>query len=176
GCCDQQGPPPHGRAGATAGGGDPQDQHLLSIGDQYLGHLVAQITHASFWGKGNNAIDIVYDEGDNNVGGGGRVANIVVTSHGPRHLKDPAHYSHYSLLLTIHKNCGVACLQPSCDAGVKPLMPLLAVTGSAASAFTPLAEPSIPTPTPVPSEPVKFTTDTSSGGGWTVQRVPMLGT
>jgi hypothetical protein len=175
-CRDQHGDPPYCLDSGNTGGSDPQDQHLLSIGDQYLGRLVAQITHASFWGRGNNAIDIVYDEGDNNVGGGGRVANIVVTSHGPRHLKDPAHYSHYSLLLTIQKNFGVACLQHSCDAGVKPLTPLLAVTGSAASAFTPLPEPSIPTPTPVPSEPVKFTTDTSSGGGWTVQRVPMLGT
>jgi len=175
-CSDQHGDPPYCIDGGDTGGGDPQDQHLLTIGDRYLGHLVAQITHASFWAKGNNAIDIVYDEGDNNVGGGGRVANIVVTSHGPRHLTDPTHYSHYSLLLTIQKNFGVACLQHSCDTGVKPLSPLFAVTGSAAKAFAPLPEPSIPTPTPVPSEPVKFTTDTSSSGGWTVQRVPMLGT
>jgi hypothetical protein len=42
-------------------------------------------------------------------------------------------------------------------------------------AFKPLPEPSIATPTPVPSEPVTFTTDTSSSGGWTVQRAPALG-
>jgi hypothetical protein len=175
-CRDQHGDPPYCLDGGDTGGSDPQDQHLLSIGDQYLGHLVAQITHARFWAKGNNAIDIVYDEGDNNVAGGGRVADIVVTSHGPRHMTDPTHFSHYSLLLTIQKNFGVACLQHSCDAGVKPMSPLFAVTGAAAAPFTPLSEPKIATPTPVPSEPVKFTTNTSSGGGWTVQRVPMLGT
>src|SRR5262249_37264069 len=173
-CSDQHGDPPYCIDGGNTGGGDPQDQHLLTIGDRYLGHLVAQITHAGFWAKGNNAIDIVYDEGDNHVGGGGRVANIVVHSHGPRPLTDPRHYSHYSLLLSIQKNFGVACLQHSCDTGVKPLSPLFAVTGSAAKAFAPLPEPSIPTPTPMPSEPVKFTTDTSSSGGWTGQRVPML--
>jgi hypothetical protein len=137
-CRDQHGDPPYCLDGGDTGGSDPQDQHLLSIGDQYLGHLVAQITHARFWAKGNNAIDIVYDEGDNNVGGGGRVADIVVTSHGPRHMTDPTHFSHYSLLLTIQKNFGVACLQHSCDAGVKPMSPLFAVTGAAAAPFTPL--------------------------------------
>ena len=175
-CHDQHGDPPNCIDSGSTGGKDPQDQRLLTIGDRYLGHLVSQITHAGFWAKGNNAIDIVYDEGDNNVGGGGRVANIVVTSHGPRHFKDAAHYSHYSLLLTLQQNFGVACLQHSCDAGVKPLKPLFAVTGSTASAFTPLHEPSIATPTPAPTEPVKFTTDTSSSGGWTVQRAPALGT
>jgi hypothetical protein len=150
-CRDQHGDPPYCLDGGDTGGSDPQDQHLLSIGDQYLGHLVAQITHARFWAKGNNAIDIVYDEGDNNVGGGGRVADIVVTSHGPRHMTDPTHFSHYSLLLTIQKNFGVACLQHSCDASVKPMSPLFAVTGAAAAPFTPLSEPKIATPTPVPS-------------------------
>jgi hypothetical protein len=175
-CRDQHGDPPYCLDSGNTGGGDPQDQHLLTVGDQYLGQLVAQITHARFWAKGNNAIDIVYDEGDNNVGGGGRVANIVVTSHGPRHLKDAAHYSHYSLLRTIQQNFGVACLQHSCGAATNPMTPLFAVTGSAASAFTPLPEPAIATPTPMPSEPVKFTADTSSSGGWTVQRVAKLGT
>ena len=174
-CHDQHGDPPYCLDSGSTGGTDPQDQHLLATGDQYLGQTVAQITHASFWATGNNAIDIVYDEGDNNVGGGGRVANIVITSHGPRHFEDAAPYSHYSLLLTLQQNFGVACLQHSCDAGVKPLTPLFAVTGSAASAFTPLPEPSIATPTPVPAEPVNFTTDTTSSGGWTVQRAPTLG-
>jgi hypothetical protein len=99
----------------------------------------------------------------------------VVTSHGPRHTKDATHYSHYSLLLTLQRNFGAACLQHSCDAGVKPMAPLFSVTGSAAMPFKPLPEPSIATPTPVPSEPVTLTTDTSSSGGWTLQRAPALG-
>jgi hypothetical protein len=174
-CRDQHGDPPYCIDGGDPG--DPQDQRLVALGDHYLGSLVAQITGATFWAKGNNAIDIVYDEGDDNAHGGGRVANIVVTSHGPRHLKDNTFFSHYSLLQTIQRNFGVPCLQHTCDtATVKPLTPLFAVTGSAASAFKPLPEPRIATPTPTPPEPVRFTTDTSSGAGWTVQHAPALGT
>jgi len=176
-CQDQHGDPPFCIDSGNPGGTDPQDQRLVAVGDQYLGHLVAQITGAAFWARGNNAIDIVYDEGDDDTNGGGQVANIVVTSHGPRHLTDPASYSHYSLLQTIQRNFGLACLQHTCDtANVKPMTPLFAVTGSAASAFTPLAVPDIATPTPVPDEPVSFVTDTSNSGGWAVQPAPALGT
>ncbi len=175
-CHDQHGDPPYCIDSGTPGGKDPQDQRLVAVGDQYLGQLVAEITGASFWAKGNNAIDIVYDEGDDNTGGGGRVADVVVTSHGPRHLHDPATYSHYSLLQTIQRNFGLACLQNTCDtAKVKPLTPLFAVTGSAASAFKPLAVPEIAAPSPAPTEPVRYTTDRSASGGWAVQPAPALG-
>src|SRR5262249_60743048 len=96
----QRGAPPYCIDSGTTGGSDPQDQRLVAVGDRYLGQLVAQITGASFWARGNNAIDIVYDEGDDNTGGGGRVADVVVTSHGPRQLAHPAAYSHQSLVQT----------------------------------------------------------------------------
>jgi len=175
-CRDQHGDPPYCIDSGTPGGTDPQDQRLLTVGDRYLGQLVAQITGASFWAKGNNAIDIVYDEGDDNVGGGGRVANIVITSHGPRHVQDATSYSHYSLLLTIQQNFGVTCLQHSCDAGVKPMSPLFAVTGSTALAFKARPVPEVPALSPSPTEPVNYTTDTTSSGGWTLQPAPALGT
>jgi Phosphoesterase family len=176
-CHDQHGDPPYCIDSGNTGGGDPQDQRLVAFGDHYLGHLVAQITGAAFWAKGNNAIDIVYDEGDSNAHGGGRVANIVVTSHGPRHLQAPAFYSHYSLLQTIQRNFGLPCLQNTCDtATVKPLTPLFAVTGSAAMTFKPLPMPNIAALSPTPKEPVRFTSSTASGAGWTVQRAPVLGT
>jgi hypothetical protein len=175
-CHDQYGDPPYCIDSGSPGGSDPQDQRLVAGGDQYLGQLVAQITRASFWAKGNNAIDIVYDEGDGNVGGGGRVADIVITSHGPRHLQDAAAYSHYSLLQTIQRNFGLACLQNTCDtATVKPLTPLFAVTGSAASAFEPLAVPGIAALSPTPAEPVSYVADTSASAGWAVQAAPALG-
>ena len=145
----------------------------MTVGDQYLGQLVGQITHASFWAKGNNAIDIVYDEGDTSAGGGGQVANVVITSHGPRHLQDPGAYSHYSLLQTILSNFGLHCLQNSCAA--TPMTPLFAVTGSAAAGYKPLRVPNIPALSPVPNEPVNYTPQTGSGGGWTLQHAPMLG-
>jgi hypothetical protein len=175
-CHDQHGDPPYCIDSGSTGGSDPQDQRLVAVGDQYLGHLVAQITGARFWARGNNAIDIVYDEGNDNAGGGGRVANVVITSHGVRHLQDPATYSHYSLLQTIQRNFGLPCLQNTCDtANVKPMTPLLAVTGSAASAFQPLAVPDIPALSPTANEPVSYVTDRSASGGWAVQPAPALG-
>src|SRR5262249_60838752 len=106
----QRGAPPYCIDSGTTGGSDPQDQRLVAFGDRYLGQLVAQITGASFWANGNNAIDIVYDEGEDNAHGGGHVANIVGTSHGPRHLTAPAFYSHYSLLQTLRRNSGLPSL------------------------------------------------------------------
>ncbi len=136
-CHDQHGDPPYCIDSGTPGGKDPQDQRLVAVGDQYLGQLVAEITGASFWAKGNN---------------------------------------HYSLLQTIQRNFGLACLQNTCDtAKVKPLTPLFAVTGSAASAFKPLAVPEIAAPSPAPTEPVRYTTDRSASGGWAVQPAPALG-
>lgn len=176
-CHDQHGDPPFCIDSGNPGGSDPQDQRLVAVGDQYLGHLVAQITGASFWARGNNAIEIVYDEGDGAAGGGGQVANVVITSHGPRHLQDSAVYSHYSLLQTIQRNFGLPCLQNTCDtANVKPMTPLFAVTGSAAAAFSPLPEPQIAAVSPTPTEPVSFVTDTTASAGWAVQPAPALGT
>jgi Phosphoesterase family len=176
-CRDEHGDPPYCIDSGNPGGGDPQDQRLVSVGDRYLGQLVAQITGAGFWARGNNAIDVVYDEGDGNAHGGGRVANIVITSHGPRHATDPAFYNHYSLLQTIQRNFGLPCLRHTCDtAHVKPLTPLLAVTGSAARAFKPLPVPTIATPTPAVTEPVTYSRGGQAGAGWTVRAAPVLGT
>jgi hypothetical protein len=180
-CRDQHGDPPYCVDSGSAG--DPQDQHLVATGDQYLGQLVSTITSASFWAKGNNAINIVYDEGNDSAGccnanpGGGRVASIMVTSHGVRGVQDPTPYNHYSLLRTIQDNFGVGCLANTCDtANVKPMTPMLAVTGAAAMATTPVTVAGFPTPTPTPQEPVSYTTKTPSGGGWKVVSSPMRGT
>ncbi|HXA61046.1 MAG TPA: alkaline phosphatase family protein [Streptosporangiaceae bacterium] len=175
-CHDGHGDPPYCLDAGNTGGSDPQDQRLLATGDQYLGKLVAGITAAPFWAKGNNAIDIVYDEGNDNTGGGGHVANVVVTSHGPRGLQDPASYSHYSLLQTLQHNFGLGCLAATCDtAKVKSMNPLLAVTGSKATPFQALPVPAIATPTPSPNEPVSYVTDRPASGGWAVQPAPMFG-
>ena len=91
-CHDMHGDPPYCLDSGNIG--DPQNQHLVAVGDAYLGALVHEITHASFWAKGNNAIIITYDNGDTSQGccdavpGGGPVATVVVTSHGPRSVKD----------------------------------------------------------------------------------------
>jgi Phosphoesterase family len=180
-CHDMHGDPPYCLDGGNVG--DPQNQHLVAMGDAVLGHLVSEITDAPFWAHGDNAIVVTYDEGDNNTGccdaspGGGRVATIVITSHGPRAMHDATPSNHYSLLSTIEHGFGLGCIGHACDtANVHPMSALFADTGSTAIATTPLPEPKIATPTPTPTEPTSMTTFTTSAGGWTVQPTALAGT
>ena len=181
-CHDMHGDPPYCLDSGNIG--DPENQRLVAEGDAYLGHLVSEITHASFWAKGNNAIAITYDNGDNAAGccdanpGGGQIATIVITSHGPRALKDNSPANHYSMLSTIQHIFGLGCLQFTCDTKhVKPLTEMFAVTGSKAVATKELPELNWPTPTPGdPPEPTSYTKATPTGGGWTVQKAQVLGT
>jgi len=181
-CHDMHGDPPYCLDSGNIF--DPQNQHLVAVGDLYLGELVSEITHAKFWAQGNNAIIITFDNGDNSEGccdgvpGGGPVATVVVTSHGPRAVKDALPANHYSTLRSIQDAFGLGCLQFTCDTKhVTPLSDLLAVTGSKAIATKVLPELNWPTPTPSqPKEPRSYTTDTSSAAGWTVQKAQLLGT
>jgi phosphoesterase family protein len=181
-CHDMHGDPPYCLDSGNIG--DPQNQHLVAVGDAYLGQLVSEITHASFWAQGNNAIAITFDEGDNTAGccdanpGAGQVALVVITSHGPRALKNPSPANHYSLLSTIQHNFGLGCLQFTCDTKhVKPLTSMFAVAGTTAIATTPLPERFWATPTPGhPPEPTSITKATTTAGGWTVQKTQLLGT
>jgi hypothetical protein len=181
-CHDMHGDPPY----CIDSGNplDPQNQRLVSVGDAYLGHLVAAITGASFWAKGNNAIIITFDEGDDAAGccdanpGAGQVATVVVTSHGPRHATDGTAANHYSTLASIEQALGLPCLNDACDtANVKPLAKLLAVTGSPAIATTVSPQLTWPTPTPSqPAEPLSLTSPKAGANGWTLGQAQLLGT
>jgi hypothetical protein len=180
-CYDEHGDPPYCLDSGNPG--DAQDQHLVAQGDRYLGDLVSRITSARFWARGNNAIVVVYDEGDDNAGccdapsGGGQVAAVVVTSHGPRGVRDSTPYNHFSLLATIQQSFRLGCLAFTCDAAnVAPLAPLFAVTGSAAVATQALPVPDFPTPSPTPVEPTSVTTNTDASGGWRVVKAQRRGT
>jgi hypothetical protein len=181
-CHDMHGDPPYCLDSGNIF--DPQNQHLVAVGDAYAGQLIAEITHAAFWHKANNAILITFDEGDNSAGccdanpGAGQVATIVITSHGVRGVRDASPANHYSLLSTIQHAFGLGCLQFTCDTKhVQPLTKLVAVTGSRPIATRVLPELRWPTPTPgSPREPRSMTTLAPSGGGWTVQRTQLLGT
>jgi len=134
--------------------GDPQNQHLVAVGDAYLGRLVSEITQARFWARGNNAIVVTFDEGDDSAGccdavpGAGQVATVVITSHGPRGVQDASPANHYSLLSSIQHTFGLGCLQFTCDTRhVQPIGQLLAITGSKAIATSALPELVWPTPT-----------------------------
>lgn len=130
-CTDMHGSPPDCvDSGPSGGVGDNQ---LLAAGDAYVANVVSTITGSSQWSTGNNAIVVVWDEGNGTQGccdgkpGGGPVAAIVITSHGPRGLKDNTPYNHYSLLQTIQMAFGLGCLQNTCDtANVTPMVPLFA--------------------------------------------------
>jgi hypothetical protein len=133
-CNDMHGAPSYCIDGGNPG--DVQDNQLVRQGDAFIAQVVSQITSASFWSGGNNAIVITFDEGadgdksgccDANPGTG-KVVTVVITSHGPRGLKDPTPYNHFSLLQTFQRAFGLGCLEFTCDtANVTPMAPLFAV-------------------------------------------------
>jgi len=116
------------------------DTGLIQMGDNYVSSVVTAIMASQTWKQGNNAIVVTWDEDDfedtnfgccdagtQNGGGGGHIATVVITNHGPHGLQDPTPYNHYSLLLTVEDAFGLGCLQNTCDsANVKPMTPLFA--------------------------------------------------
>jgi hypothetical protein len=99
---------------------------LIQRGDRVVGELVEKLMHSKAWmSPGNTAIIITFDEngkverGNGAQGccgydaashanfGGGRIPTIVMTNHGPRALKDPTPYNHYSLLRTTESAFGI---------------------------------------------------------------------
>ena len=106
----------HDMHGGTGTCNNDTDPELVKAGDTYAATLLGQITGASFWSTGENAIVLVWDEGSTNIGGGGNVAAIVITNNGPRGLQDATAYTHYGLLATVQDALGLGCLQKSCTA------------------------------------------------------------
>ncbi|HVB63923.1 MAG TPA: alkaline phosphatase family protein [Nitrolancea sp.] len=123
----------HGVTGCTDSTG------LIQMGDAYVNSVVTAIMASRSWQQGNNAVVVTWDEDDfeaTNLGccdanpGGGHVATIVITNHGPRGLQDSTPYNHYSLLQTVEDAFRLGCLQNTCDAtNVKPMTPLFAIHG-----------------------------------------------
>ncbi len=121
---------------------------LIRQGDKATAEVVDQIMAAPVWeSKGNAAIVITWDEdGYDTKGqqgccgfepespanfGGGHVAAIVITNHGPRGVSDPVPYNHYSLLRTCEEVFGLTGflgLAGAGDQGVKAMTPLFAVS------------------------------------------------
>ncbi|MDQ2817146.1 MAG: phosphoesterase [Candidatus Eremiobacteraeota bacterium] len=115
---------------------------LIRRGDAVVGRLVAKIQRSAAWRSSQNvAIVITFDEGagKSRAGccgidpasvanfGGGHIATVVVTNHGPRGVVDNTPYSHYSLLRTIEDAFGIhEYLGHAADSsnGVRPMTPL----------------------------------------------------
>ena len=117
----------------------PAGSALTRASDSYVGATVDSIMGSGVWKTGNSAIIVTWDEADAGLSlgaptiaaGGGHVATIVITNHGPRGLHDASPYNHYALLLTIEDAFGLGCLRNSCPAkgNISPMSPLFAVAG-----------------------------------------------
>lgn len=122
-CDDMHGAPPWCvDSGATT---SVQQSFLIARGDAFVGSVVNEITSSSMWQAGNNAIIITFDEGNTATG---RVATIVITSHGPRGVTDKTSLNHFSLLASVEQTFGLGCLANACTANL--MTPLFTITSS----------------------------------------------
>jgi hypothetical protein len=170
-CHDMHGAPPW--CVDSGKPGDVDDNWLVSQGDKFVGDTVNLITSSSLWMSGNNAIVVTFDEGNNATD---QVATVVVTSHGPRAVRDNTAYNHYSLLASLQQTFGLGCLLNSCTA--TPMAPLFAITGSTSvpTLPAPFTPPPDGTDTPSPQgSPVKGKPVTLTGSGWSVVPSPSIG-
>jgi phosphatidylinositol-3-phosphatase len=134
----------HGMAGA----GVPDDclfAHMdaaIRRGDAAMAKTVELIQSSATWrSDDDDAIVVTCDENDGLTRegccgvtpnapsnfGGGNIAAIVITNHGPRGAVDPMPYNHYSLLRTIEDAFGIhdyLGLAAATDQGVRPMLPL----------------------------------------------------
>jgi hypothetical protein len=124
---------------------------LVGRADRSVAKIVDGIMNTASWkGAEKDAIIITFDENDDDrpdthpIGccgsgpdepgspGGGWIATIVVTNHGPRGLNDPTPYNHYSLLRTLESTFGIdEYLGHAADTqkGVATMAPLFAISG-----------------------------------------------
>jgi hypothetical protein len=171
-CHDMHGAPPW--CVDSGNPGDVADNWLVAQGDRFIGDTVKAITSSAAWKRGNNAIVLTWDEGDQPSD---PIVTIVVTSKGPRGVQDPTPYNHYSLLASLQQTFGLGCLLNSCTA--TPMAPLFQITGS--SDVPPLPPPltSPPNGTNAVTEmgpPTVGSPVTLEGDHWTVVPSASIGT
>ena len=92
------------------------DMHDGSVaqGDAFLAAFVPRITGSRAFT--NSLLLITWDEGGSNLGGGGRVATIVVSPDVQAGFRSTVSHTHYSLLRTIEDAWGLGCLGLACKA------------------------------------------------------------
>jgi hypothetical protein len=171
-CHDMHGAPPF--CADSGNGKSIEDTWLTATGDAYVGQLVSQVQSSSAWTAGNTAIVITFDEGTSATS---KTANIVVTNHGPRGVKDNIAYNHYNLLASLQQTFGLGCLLNSCSATA--MTPLFQITGSTTT-------PALPAPFTTPpngNNSVSSTSQLGKGasstltcaGGWNQVPSPSVG-
>jgi acid phosphatase len=92
------------------------DMHDGSIaqGDAFLKAFVPRITGSSAFATG--LLVITWDEGSTSLGGGGRVATLVISPRTAAGTRSATTHNHYSLLRTIQNAWGLGCLNRTCTA------------------------------------------------------------
>ncbi len=93
------------------------DMHDCSVaeGDKFLAGFVPKILNSSAW-QADSVLFITWDEGTDNIGGGGHVPLIVISSRVQKGFRSDIAHNHYSLVRTIEEAWGFHCLNESCAA------------------------------------------------------------
>ncbi len=92
------------------------DMHdgTIAQGDGFLHAFVPRITGSSAFPS--SLLVITWDEGYTTLGGGGRVATIVISPRARAGYRSATAHNHYSLLRTVEDTWGLGCLNRTCYA------------------------------------------------------------
>ena len=92
-----------------------ETNYAINQGDAEVQKLIEGIKASPAWGRGRNAIVLVWDENDYS-NAANRVVLLVETNYAPNGRKSSRPYDHYSLLRTLEAGFGLPCLNHACDA------------------------------------------------------------
>ena len=86
----------------------------VAKGDAWLRSFLPRITGSSAFTS--SVVFVTWDEGSTSVGGGGRVATLVIGPGVKRAYRSAVSHTHYSLLRTIEDGWSLGCLNRTCVA------------------------------------------------------------
>jgi len=92
------------------------DMHDCSIatGDTFLKGFMPKILSSSVFAS--SLVVLTWDEGSTSLGGGGRIATVVISPLGKPAYRSATAHDHYSLLRTVEAAWGLPCLANACTA------------------------------------------------------------
>ena len=91
-----------------------ETNYAINQGDAEVQKLIEGIKASPAWGRGRNAIVLVWDENDYS-NAANRVVLLVETNYASNGRKSSKAYDHYSLLRTLEAGFGLKCLNHACD-------------------------------------------------------------
>jgi phosphatidylinositol-3-phosphatase len=87
----------------------------VAVGDQWLKGFLPSILGSAAY-QSNGLILLTFDEGSSDIGGGGKVATIVISPKAKAAFTSAHSHTHYSLVRTIEALWGMPCMANSCSA------------------------------------------------------------